>query len=309
MIEIVNPGWLSLVVDGGRTGYKDVGVPTSAALDQFAYRALHYLTGQDREGPVVEVLGSGFAARFHTPLTAAITGARVKAFVDDRPVPCWTSFPVKAGAVLRIREVAAGFRYYLGFNGLLAADKIIGSYATNLECRFGGYEGRALTRGDHLAIARAVERPLGILPEDLIPVMGPPHRLRIIEGPEADFFTPESRQRFLAGSPLVVSGQSNRTGIRLSGTPLEFRKGAEKSIISEGILPGTIQIPGDGLPILALHERTIGGYARLGTIAKVDQNRLAHLKPGDPVFFEMISLEEAEGLWEDKRVRDALLFT
>jgi allophanate hydrolase subunit 2 len=74
----------------------------------------------------------------------------------------------------------------------------------------------------------------------------------------------------------------------------------EKSIISEGILPGTIQVPGDGLPILMLNERTIGGYARLGIVAKVDHDRLAHLKPKDKVLFQLIGIDEAERLWRQK---------
>jgi allophanate hydrolase subunit 2 len=74
----------------------------------------------------------------------------------------------------------------------------------------------------------------------------------------------------------------------------------DKSIISEGILPGTVQVPGDGLPILMLYERTIGGYARLGIVAKVDHDRLAHLKPKDRVLFQLIGIDEAERLWRQK---------
>jgi allophanate hydrolase subunit 2 len=92
----------------------------------------------------------------------------------------------------------------------------------------------------------------------------------------------------------------NRTGIRLDGKPLAFRTDAEDSIISEGLLPGSIQVPGDGLPIIQLHERTLGGYARPALIIKVDHNLLAHLKPGDSVTFEMIGMEEAGRLFDRK---------
>jgi allophanate hydrolase subunit 2 len=124
-----------------------------------------------------------------------------------------------------------------------------------------------------------------------------------------DFFTPESIKRFFEKKEPghIVSSKSNKTGIRLEGEPVDFRKGVDKSIISEGILPGTVQIPGDGLPIITLYERTIGGYARLGTVAKVDQDRLAHLKPGDKVLFEMITMEEAESLWNRKMERESFL--
>jgi antagonist of KipI len=308
-MEILNPGWLSIVVDHGRYGFGGIGVPSSSALDQLAFRALNYITGNDLESPAIEVLGKGFAARFDSPVYAAITGARVRAWVDDKAVPEWAPFPVGPGSVLRIREVADGFRYYIGISGTLAIEKVIGSFSTNLECRFGGYKGRPLLKGDRLPIIKAEKAETHAVPADLIPKMNPPHRLRLIEGPEADFFTAESLKRFFAaeGRGCMVSGQSNRNGIRLEGEPLEFRQGADKSIISEGILPGTVQIPGDGLPIVTLHERTIGGYARLGTIARVDQDRLAHLKPGDRVGFERISLNEVEKLWLEKMDRETFL--
>jgi allophanate hydrolase subunit 2 len=97
---------------------------------------------------------------------------------------------------------------------------------------------------------------------------------------------------------FTVSTKANRTGIRLEGKPLTFRVGADESIISEGLLPGSIQVPGDGLPIIQLHERTIGGYARPAVIAKADHDLLAHLKPGDSVTFKMIEMEEAESLYD-----------
>jgi allophanate hydrolase subunit 2 len=127
--------------------------------------------------------------------------------------------------------------------------------------------------------------------------------LRIIEGPEAQYFTQETTNRLFEKkdhSWYIVSSKSNRTGIRLEGKPFIFKKGVEKSIISEGILPGTIQIPGDGQPIVMLNERTIGGYARLGMVAKVDRDRLAHLKPKDRVLFHFIGIHDAERLWRQK---------
>jgi len=157
-------------------------------------------------------------------------------------------------------------------------------------------------KGDHIILSPSQNNPKRFFPEELIPNMAPPHHLRLLEAPEADYFTAESLERFFAphGAGCTVSGHSNRNGIRLEGQPLEFKPGMNKSIISEGILPGTVQIPGDGMPILTLHERTIGGYARLGVLARVDVDNLAHLKPGDPVRFEKISLEEAEKLWQEK---------
>lgn len=131
---------------------------------------------------------------------------------------------------------------------------------------------------------------------EMVPVMTPPHLLRIVGGPEIEYFTRNSLNRALsgeAGEGFVVSPRLNRTGISLEGKSLVFGRGAPKSIISEGILPGTVQIPGDGRPMITLYERTIGGYARLGVVAGADRSLLAHLKPGDRVRFKLITLKEA----------------
>jgi antagonist of KipI len=310
MIEILNPGWQSLIVDSGRYGYGHMGVPPSSALDHFAYDALTFLLGNNRGTPALEVLGKGFSLTFGKDLRCAITGARVTASLNDQPRPGWTPFQVNQGDVLRIKDVLEGFRYYIGFSGTLALEQVINSFSTNLDCRFGGYQGRSLLKGDWIDIEPNMAVGERLLPAGLIPTLNPPHRLRIIEGAEKDFFSTESINNFFEknGPGYKISSQSNRTGIRLEGEPLKFREGVDKSIISEAILPGTLQIPGEGLPIIALYERTIGGYARLGTIAKVDQDRLAHLRPGDLVFFERITLDEAESLWIGEMKRNSFLY-
>ena len=303
MIEIINPAWFSIVVDGGRYGHADIGVPGSEALDRFAYRFLNYLIGNEGGAPVLEIMGSGFSVKFGTDVTCAVTGAQVTAYVDDRPVTPWMSFVAGNGSTLRVREVLEGFRYYVGFSGVMDVDRVINSCSTNLECKFGGYHGRPLIKGDRLGLKEP--RVIGerFISEDVIPPMDSPHILRILEGPEIDYFTPETLSDLFDAtgrSWYTVSAKSNRAGIRLEGKPIVFRKGTDKSIISEGILPGTIQIPGDGMPILMLNERTIGGYARLGMVAKVDHDRLAHLKPKDKVVFQVIDMETAERLWRQK---------
>jgi biotin-dependent carboxylase-like uncharacterized protein len=303
MIEIINPGWPSLIVDGGRFGEAAVGVPSSSALDLYAFRAVQCLTGQGSDVPVLEVMGASFALRFDCDMTCAITGAKVKAQLNDRPVRPWASFRATAGSLLRVREVVEGLRYYIGFSGTMVLESVIGSFTTNIECGFGGYQGRILRAKDRLEFTKIDDVGRGMIPENKIPRMHPPHRLHVVEGPEISFFTDESLSKFMGDQAHVlysVSAQTNRTGIRLEGEPLFFRQEVEKSIISEGILPGTIQIPGDGQPIIMLHERTIGGYARIALVAKADHDRLAHLKPGDQVLFDRISLEEACALWKVK---------
>ncbi|MDD5009186.1 MAG: biotin-dependent carboxyltransferase family protein [Syntrophorhabdaceae bacterium] len=306
MIEIINPAWLAMVVDGGRYGYADIGVPPSSVLDRYAYTALCRLLGYSTDIPVLEIMGHDFSLKVNTDVSCAITGARVTAFVDSTPAALWKGIRVKAGSTIEVKEVTEGLRYYLGFSGIIDAAQVTGSYTTNLECRFGGYFGRPFLKGDRIALKDIHIPDERVIDESLIPSMQAPHLLRIIAGEERDRFSPETLKSLfeIDGDPWYkVSTKSNRTGIRLEGRPLEFKEEVERSIISEGILPGIVQIPGDGQPIIVLYERTIGGYARIGHVAKTDRDLLAHLKPLDKVRFQMIEPEEAERLWDEKITR------
>ncbi len=303
MIEVINPGWLSLFVDRGRYGFARLGVPPSSALDRYAFDAVNHLLGNPAGTPVLEVVGKGFAVTSHVNVKCAVTGARVRAFVNADAVPSWAPFPLPRGSRLTVEEVEEGFRYYIGFSASPALDEAMGSSTTNMECGFGGYKGRPLVRGDVVEFEEVRSGPGERERPIRVPAMAPPHRIRVVEGPEIDCFTDGSRTRLFGGedSPgFRVSPRSNRTGVRLEGKPLFFRKGREKSIVSEGVLPGTIQIPGDGLPVIVLHERTVGGYARAGVVVRADRDRLAHLKPWDRVFFERVSIEEALALMDRK---------
>jgi biotin-dependent carboxylase-like uncharacterized protein len=272
-------------------------------LDIYALSALNHLLGNEGNAPAIEVFGEKFSLRFGKDVCCVITGAKVRASLEGRSLQSWTSFEARAGEILTVDEVMEGFRYYVGFSGTPVLEKVIGSYTTNLECRFGGYRGRALQKGDRIDFEDIRMVDVQRIPEEFIPRMMPPHTLRVVEGPESNYFTDESLEEFLGSNgrtTFTVSTKLNRTGIRLDGKPLAFRTDAEDSIISEGLLPGSIQVPGDGLPIIQLHERTLGGYARPALIIKVDHNLLAHLKPGDSVTFEMIGMEEAGRLFDRK---------
>jgi antagonist of KipI len=306
MIEVINPAWLSMVVDSGRYGHADIGVPPSSVLDRYAYTALCRLLGYSIGMPAIEVMGHDFSLKANIDISCAITGARVTAFVDSMPVTPWKVFRIKAGSTIRVKEVTEGLRHYLGFSGIIDVTKVAGSYTTNLECRFGGYFGRPFLKGDRIALRDVHVADERTIDGSLIPPMQAPHILRIIDGEERDHFPPETLKSLFekdGDTWYKVSTKTNRTGIRLEGRPLEFRKGVEQSIISEGILPGVVQVPGDGRPIIVLCERTIGGYARIGHVAKVDRDLLAHLKPLDKVRFQRVTTGEAERLWKEKMAR------
>ena len=310
MIGVVGAGFLSMVVDGGRYGHAHEGVPPSSALDRLAYETLQFLLDNKEGTPAIEAMGNDLRLWFARSVTFAITGAKVMATLDDVPVLPWSAVRAKKGSYLRVREVREGLRYYVGFSGTIDVEPVLGSRTTNMECKFGGFHGRPLMKGDMLTL-KELHTParLRSIPEEMMPSMHEPHIIRVIGGPEADYFTPGSAC-FLTNREdaalFNATARLNRTGIRLEGQPVVFREDVEKSIISEGILPGTIQVPPDGFPIISLTERTIGGYARLALTASVDMDRLAHVKPRDRVFLYAIDIGEAERLWMARR--DAVSF-
>jgi allophanate hydrolase subunit 2 len=171
----------------------------------------------------------------------------------------------------------------------------MGSRSTNLASRFGGFKGRPLRKGDTLAVEpvkdlmRYADR--AFLPE-AVPTYSATWRLRIVWGPQDDHFSEEGRQTFVAAA-FSVSLDSDRTGIRLKGPVVARKPGFEESIISEGILSGAIQVPGDGQPIIILGETASGGYRKIATVISADLPLLGQITPGDEVSFEAVSMDTA----------------
>src|SRR5271157_3076014 len=211
MIEIVHPGIMSLVVDRGRYGYREVGIPTSPALDLYALSVLNHLLGNEADAPAIEAFGEKFSLRFRKDICCAITGAKVRANLEGRPLHSWMSFEARAGETLTVDEVREGFRYYVGFSGTPVLDKIIGSYSTNLECRFGGYRGRALRKGDRIDFRTIKTADLRRIPADYIPKITPPHTLRVLKGPEYDYFTSGSLAELMEGNTRTVFTVSTKS--------------------------------------------------------------------------------------------------
>lgn len=310
MIEVLNAGWLSVVVDGGRAGYGDIGVPLSPALDMFSFRCLNFLLGNDLSWPAIEVMGTGFELVFHGDLFFAVTGAKVRLIFEGTEVKSWIPHHARKGNRLEVKEVLEGLRYYVGFPGMIDSREVMGSRTTNIECLFGGYSGRPLMKGDRISVSMRGLPEERTVPIGVVPSKKPPHLLRVIPGPEWEYFSGKSRARFFSGSPegaFRVSSRINRTGIRLEGAHLQFGKNGKKSILSEGLLYGTIQVPLDGVPIIGLGERTMGGYARIAVVIGADNDCLAHLKPGDSVIFQSVTMDEAQHHWQEKNKRESFL--
>ena len=295
MITVMQPGLLTTVQDQGRWGYQAYGVPVAGAMDRYACRAANILAGNAPEAAVLEMTLMGGSFRFAEAAWVAVCGADMEATLDGQPVKNWSTFLVPAGSELAFGFAVSGCRSYLAVQGGFEVPLVLGSRSTYTRGRIGGVEGRALRAGDVLqaaALAAKAKTPQKRrLPQACIPSYVGEVTLRVLLGPQDDFFTPQGLETFW-GSSYLISDEADRMGYRLQGEKIEHKGKAD--IVSDALCFGAIQVPGHGMPIVMMADRqTTGGYAKIGTVIGPDLALLAQANPGDTVRFAACSEEEA----------------
>jgi len=301
IFEVLEPGILTTIQDLGRYGFSQFGVPPSGALDAFSLRVSNLLAENKEEEPCLEITLIGLRIRALEEVVVAIAGGDLSPTLNGEPLEMWRTHLLVQDDVIAFRKVRAGCRAYLSVGRGFSVPKIMGSFSTYLSGRFGGVEGRPLKRGDILygSNSSSLDR-LGLrFPSDWIPPLEKEVLLRVIPGPQDHHFTEKGFQTLISSSYGVTS-QCDRMGVRLEGPRIERRSDVEESIISEGLISGAIQVPGDGKPIVILTELVTGGYTKIATIISADLPRVAQLKPGDRVKFKPISVEEAHHLLKEE---------
>jgi len=293
--EVLSPGIMSTVQDLGRFGCARYGVAASGALDGFAVRVGNLLVGNPENAAVVETALMGLRIKAVRDAVVAVTGGDLQARKGNEPLAVWRSHLVREGETISYTGPVNGLRSYLAVAGGIHAATVMGSRSTNLASGFGGFQGRPLRKGDILAVEPVKDalRFAGrAFTAEWIPDYSTPWRLRIVWGPQDDHFSEEGRHTFVTAA-FTVSPNSDRTGIRLNGPVVTRKPGMEESIISEGILSGAIQIPGDGQPIIILGETASGGYRKIATVISADLPLLGQITPGDEVAFEAVAMDAA----------------
>jgi len=315
-LEILSPGLLSTVQDIGRFGFGRYGVAPSGAVDKFSLRVGNVLVGNRENEACLEVTLFGLKVRVITDTVIAITGADFDPYInDDKPLKMWTTHLLKKGDIISFRGLKSGCRSCLAIKGGISVPAVMESKSTNLPSGFGGLEGRPLKKGDIIYSDCTSPNKTGDVrsfPIDWIPHYSKEWTLQIIFGPQDEQFSEKSKDVFVK-SIYNVSPKADRTGIRLTGPVIEKIPGAGESIISEGVISGAIQIPGDGQPIIILGETVTGGYRKIATVISADLPSLGQLKPGDTVKFKQVSLDEAYMALQDvedkmKRFKDGLFY-
>jgi biotin-dependent carboxylase-like uncharacterized protein len=287
--EVVAPGALTTIQDLGRPGWAHIGVPRSGAADRPALVLANRLVGNDDGAAGLETTLSGPRLRFDGGAEIALTGAAVPAHVGDTPVPMNEPLLVAAGDELKVGNASSGLRAYIAFGGGIATTMMLGSAATDMLTGLGPVP---LTRGQMLALgtARGGGRTIwSPAPEPPPQVKDIPSSvvLRYIVGPRSDWFTDESVRR-LESDEFIVAPASNRIGLRLQGPPFERSRADE--LRSEGLVPGAIQVPPDGQPILLLVDHpTTGGYPVIAVVHSQDLPIVAQLRPGQRLRFAALA--------------------
>jgi len=301
MIEILSASALATVQDLGRSGALRWGVGTSGAMDPLALAAGNVLLGNDEGAAAVEVPVFPFQVRFTDDVSFALTGADCAARLDDVPLLPWWVFDARVGQVLTLGLPQAGTwrasRAYLCLAGGVDVPAVLGSRSTQLRGDFGGHEGRALRQGDQLRAATpgrsAFASGFGLLPPALalpLQIDGVP-AMRVLPAAEYMHYTEASRAAFWS-SDWKITAQSDRYGYRLAGAALEAAHTVEMR--SHGIVPGVIQVPPGGQPIVQMRDaQPSGGYPKLGTVIEADLWRLGQAPIGSRVRFIETSWDEA----------------
>ena len=297
VLEVIRPGPLTTVQDLGRYGYQKFGVPVSGVMDSYAFRMANLLLDNPHNSAVLEITFIGLVVKFLVAPAIAITGADLSPKLNGKPLTMWQSVSVKKGDMVSFTALRSGLRSYLSVKGGIDVPLVMGSRSTYIRSHIGGFKGRALIRGDCLndtLIQPGSLETTKKIPANFIPHYNSTITLRVIMGTEENNFTEDDINTFFT-SEYTVSPQSDRTGYRLKGKPVKHRNGAD--IISDGIPPGAVQIPGDEMPILLLADhQTTGGYAKIATIISVDLSKIAQSKPGDKIHFRKISIGDAQEL-------------
>ena len=297
MIEVIHPGRLTSLQDLGRGGYAHLGVPVSGAVDAFDLRVANRLVGNADSCPALEMVAEGPSLRFAEDTHVALTGGRLEALLDGEPVPMYQTLRVKAGSELRCGQVLNGWRSYLAVAGGIDAVPALGSWSRDTLSALGP---EPLSAGTNLGVGNApAAAPAFYLRTP--PQYGHTALLRVLPGPQQDWFAPEALLALRRESYRVQS-QSDRVGVRLDGTALSRSRAEE--LPSMGMVTGAMQVPASGKPIVLLADHgATGGYPVIAVVIAADLPLLAQLAPGMEVRCSDVSREQALVALREQEVR------
>lgn len=304
--SIIKPGLLDTIQDMGRNGHGNWGINPGGSMDRYAAQVANLLVGNCGQEAVLEIHFPGPQILFEQNTLLSITGGDFTPTVNDAPIPRWQPVVVRKNTVLHFPSHVQGSRCYISVHGGYCIEKWLGSFSTNLKAAIGGWQGRALKKGDEIPFKENTVYFAGLLKPDrnfeVLPwrvntekVYRFPHEIGIVKGSHWDILTPAAKQGFLDNN-FVIHPSSDRMGYQLKGIPLET-SGIAREEVSSAVSFGTIQLLPDGqLIILMADHQTTGGYPRIAHVVSAHLPKLAQLRPCDTIQFKPMNMERAEEL-------------
>ncbi len=290
-LTILQSGTQTLIMDAGRPGYRHQGIPSGGAADKLSFAIANHLVGNSWDTPALECALGGLHIRFDKNCIIALSGAQMWSQNQGLNLPLNKAVPVAAGDILTMSFARAGCRAYLAIAGGIEATPFMGSVSTYLPAKLGGLNGEALKTGDVLPLGKPQNEPRS-LPNGHIPRLSNHVVLRAELGPEWEHLSNASK-RYLFTSPFFATSATDRMGSRLKGDQVALKHPLKMT--SSPLLPGTLQIPPDGQPILALADaHCTGGYARALQVIQADLWLLGQIAPGAAISFRRNMTEGAE---------------
>ena len=287
MIEILACGPLVTVQDDGRPGYLSQGLARGGAADRIARDEARALVGEIGAG--IETPGSPLRLRLRAAVTVALTGAPMRAGIGGRALAWNACHPLPEGTELDLRPTGTGSYSYLHVPGGVGTETLLGSRAAHLIAGIGA----PLAAGDRLPCAASDAPARKVEPVDRFGG----GTLRLLPTPQTRLFPQDELDRFTA-TTFTRDARGNRQGVRLNAGGAGFATEGQLNLLSDFILPGDVQMTGDGVPyILGPECQTTGGYPRIGTVIATDLPRALQAMPGAEFRFRFVTREEAVTAW------------
>ncbi len=290
------PGLLTTVQDLGRAGYGVTGISASGAADPLALQIGNRLVGNTPGAAALEMTLAGGTFRFPEGGVICLAGANFGGQLDGKELAPWKAHAILPGKRVLLGATQDFARCYLCVAGGIEVEEFLRSASTHLLSGLGGWQGRALKKGDVLPIGQVTklirQRKMAA---GVLEALRPGKTLRVTRGPQFDWFAEDMHSR-LFDEEYLVSEESNRMGLRLEGPRLGAREKTE--LISEGAPLGAIQVTASGQPILLfVEQQTTGGYPKIANVIGADLHCVGQLRPRDAIRFAEVSMEEARALW------------
>ncbi len=310
-LAVIEPGFCTTVQDGGRTGYQAFAVPVCGARDRESLRLANTLVGNPVDTAALEIAVTGPILGVEGgPVRVAAIGAEGYLEIiapSVRQVPFGRSVSLPAGTVFRVGSFQKSFGLILAIAGGFDLPPVLGSYSTCLAGGFGGFRGRSLRAGDvlPLGLADVPSGPERLLPFPLLSSEKEENIIRVVAGPQQEYLSEKGRRIFYQ-SRYTLASSSDRMGLRLEGEKLEH---SEKgfNLVSDGIVTGAIQVPGNGQPIILFNDHQLtGGYPKIATVISADLATLGRISPGEGIRFREVTVKKAEEICRqyEKRLQE-----